>query len=241
MPTAARSDSTPSLQLGRESGMGRFIFFLAFLILAGGIAFFVIALSGPENPWMARIFTPIVCEENEELVQWFGRYIPRSGSSSGGTETAYFCEDNEGEQRDVTVSVVGIMAAGFAIPLVVTIILFMVGTTMAATSRMKRLSQNVFGNTVWNTMGNAQSSMTVVDLRDGSYQSGEIPPEKLAQAKQILDSMGFNGAFPSVMGAASSATLAERLKQLDEARNQGLITQDEYERSRQSILDNIDN
>jgi hypothetical protein len=231
-------DAVPTTR--EESGMGRFIFFLAFLILAGGIAFFVIALSGPENPWMARIFTPIVCEENEELVQWLGRYIPRSGSSSGGREVAYYCEGSEGEQRDVTVSVVGIMAAGFAIPLVVTILLFIVGSTMAATSRMKRLSQNVFGNTVWNTMGNAQSSMTVVDLRDGSFQNGEIPSEKLAQAKQILDSMGFNGAFPTAM-TGGGASLAERLKQLDEARNQGLITQDEYECSRQSILDNIDN
>jgi hypothetical protein len=221
--------------------MGRFIFFLAFLILAGGIAFFVIALSGPENPYMKQIFTPIVCEENEELVQWLGRYIPRSGSSGGGREMAFYCEDSEGEERDVTGSVVGIMAAGFAIPLILTIVLVIVGSTMAATSRMKRLSQNVFGNTVWNTMGNTQSSMTVVDLRDGSYQSGEIPPEKLAQAKQIMDSLGFGNAFPTTMGAAGGASLAERLKQLDEARNQGLITQDEYERSRQSILDNIDN
>jgi hypothetical protein len=222
--------------------MGRFLLLLAFLLLGLAIFLLVILVHGGENEWANLIFKTALCKENEELVQWTGNYIPRSSSSStGGYETAFYCEDSEGEQRDVTLETVGIMMGGFVIPFISALILFFVAAAVMTTNRMKSATKNVFdlagGSPTWNTLTQQQGQMTVIDLRDGSYQAGEIPPEKLAQVQQIMNSFG----LPNFFEAAGGNTLTERLQQLEDARREGLITTEEHQRLRQEILDNLDN
>jgi hypothetical protein len=221
--------------------MGRFLLLLALLLLGTAIFLLVILVQGADNEWAKLIFQTALCTDGEELVQWTGNYVPRSGSNRySGYETAFYCEDNEGEQRDVTLQTVGIMGAGFAVPFVISLILFLISISMMVSNRVKSFTKNVFdmsgamsgGNAVVSQYGNR----TVIDLRDGTYQGGEIPPEKLAQVQQIMDSFGLPNFFE---GAGGGNTLSERLQQLEDARREGLITDDEYQRLRQSILDDL--
>jgi hypothetical protein len=41
------------------------------------------------------------------------------------------------------------------------------------------------------------------------------------------------------MSGSANTTLKEKLQQLEEARNAGLLTEDQFERARQSVLDNL--
>lgn len=247
--------------------MGRFLFFLAFLLLGAGIFIFVILLSGPENEWAKTIFETTICEDGENFSQWIGNYIPRRGSSSGGYETAFFCTNSAGDERDVTLNAVGLIAGSFAIPLILSLLLFFIGGGMMVNNRMKNAMQSNlgFGGT-WTSANQPQSTMQVIDLRDGSYQGSEIPAEKIAQAQQILNSFGLQNAanvtvshsaditpermaqvqqilssfgFNNSPTGTESGSLSERLQQIEDARKQGLITQSEYERLRQDILDNL--
>lgn len=246
--------------------MGRFIFFLAFLILGAGIFMFVVFLSDPDDGWAKTIFESALCQEGEEFTQWIGSYIPRSAGSGGGYETAFYCTNSKGDERDVTLNAIGIIAGSFAIPLIISLIMFFVGGGMMVKNRMKAAMQgnSSFGGTWVNT---SQPQMQVFDLRDGSYQGGEVPAEKIAQAKQILNSFGVDnfskvtvttsgGEIPpekmeqvqqilnsfglnNMATGSSGGSLTERLKQVEDARQQGLISQSEYERLRQEILDNL--
>jgi hypothetical protein len=134
---------------------------------------------------------------------------------------------------------IGIMGASFAIPFIVSLILFFIAVGTMISSGVKSFTQNAFqmsgGTNKWTAYTSQLPQSSVIDLRDGSYQGGQVPAEKIAQAQQIMDSMG----LPNFFQAAGGNTLAERLKQLDDARNQGLINETEYQRLRQSILDDI--
>lgn len=50
---------------------------------------------------------------------------------------------------------------------------------------------------------------------------------------------GTSASFGSSPAPSAGRTLSERLKQIDDARNQGLITADEYDRLRKEILDEM--
>jgi hypothetical protein len=62
------------------------------------------------------------------------------------------------------------------------------------------------------------------------------------QAKNMQDVQEIMQQFYSQTGQATSGgSLSDKLKELDDARQQGLISQSEYDRMRQAILDNMDN
>jgi hypothetical protein len=56
---------------------------------------------------------------------------------------------------------------------------------------------------------------------------------------QTLDSLRHNQHVTTVIPGVSGSDLSARLRQLDEARKAGLITQDEYDRLRQQLLDSL--
>ena len=80
-------------------------------------------------------------------------------------------------------------------------------------------------------LGNVQS--TTYDLRERSVvNQGQLSPEAKAVMDQVFSQVG--AAF------GNKDSLVDKLRQLDDAKQQGLISQSEYERTRQAILDSMD-
>lgn len=172
-----------------------------------------------------------LCQPGEKLEQETGAYEYQPGGMSG-RPVRYFCIDNEGQRREVTGTFVqglfgqvtgglipglsatflftGLMTLG--IPLVVVGIILMV---MKRSRDVANLGQGQFY-----TMSSGQGSIPV-QLRG---QSVNLSPEMQQFFQQIA-------ANPN-----PRADLKTRLQQLEQARQAGLISQEEYDRLRQKIL-----
>ena len=129
----------------------------------------------------------------------------------------------ESRAGSLTKKSVLVIGGGFTVLLLVGIAFFF----MAG----RRFKQNVVGQFQNFSIQTGQSN--VLDMRDGSYQSGEIPPETMEKLQQVM------GQFGAILGAEKE-TLTERLQQLEEARDKGLISESEYRQVRQTILDSMD-
>lgn len=173
-----------------------------------------------------------LCQPGEKLEQEMGAYEYQPGGMSG-RPVRYFCIDNEGQQREVTGTFVqglfgqvtgglipglsatflytGLMTLG--IPLVV------VGIILMVMKRSRTAASNM--GQVYTTMSQGQGSIPV-QLRG---QSVNLSPEMQQFFQQIA-------ASPN-----PRADLKTRLQQLEQARQSGLISQEEYERLRKQILD----
>jgi hypothetical protein len=81
---------------------------------------------------------------------------------------------------------------------------------------------------------------TVVTVNGQQVQGdlSSLPPETANLIRQMLGGLNLS---TSQMSALSQKTdLKDRLRQLQEARDANLITQEEYDRVRQQILDSLD-
>lgn len=213
--------------------MGRFLILLSIVMMIGSIVYFIWVLQGPNNNQVGSFLSGLVCEENEKLTQQTGAYVGEYGSSTGltvnGRETAFYCVGLEGEQRNVTGKTAWIIGGGFAVPLVLSIILMIVGIARAASSATRNIYSSLGGVTPIGTPGVSVYSMG----SNTPYSRDTVPPEVLSQVNRALDNAGLSQI-------SGSGSLSERLRQLEDARKQGLISQSEYNTLRQSILDSMD-
>ncbi len=174
-----------------------------------------------------------LCKPGEKLEEPTGasQYTPGQGYAAGVT---LYCVDSEGQKRDVTGEFAnGIMGqiggifgntlsslTGFVIYpvlIVVGVILTIIGMLIAR-RRSSSVNFGVVGAggspSVYTTTYSSQNSSGGIDLN-----------QVIEQARN--------------MKAAASGDLTTRLKQLDDAKNAGLISQTEYDRARQNILDTL--
>jgi hypothetical protein len=178
------------------------------------------------------------CNEGEELVveQGPSQYNPNTGVT--GRSTAYYCEE-DGVRRDVTglfvQETVGEAVQGVAsflpgligtsllscllVPLGV--VLIIAGIVLGIRQRQSQMANATgiqgFGTTV---------------RPGGVYINGQ-PVSGNPDLQQLL------AKAKRTTGTASSADLAAKLQQLEEARARNLISADEYERMRKQILDGM--
>lgn len=205
--------------------MGRFLIFAGILLIITAVIFMMATLGVFGTDIAAQIIVPISCEEGDTIRTQNRLSFSNNGS---GQTTDFFCVDNEGDEEDVTGSVVMIIIVGFAGLLGTGILMIFIGAGILA----KRVGQN-FTNSLFGqqNLGNVQS--TSYDLRKSSNVSqAQLSPEAKAVMEQVFSQVG--DAF------GNNDTLADKLRQLDEAKQQGLISQSEYERTRQAILDSMD-
>lgn len=230
------------------------------------LAFVVLVMVMVESPnaMMTNVMTQLVCESGETFVQELGGTVNNSFNRPAGRSLAFYCEDNEGQQREVTGQAMGMMAAGFAVPFVVGLIL----TIWGLYGMMRRAAKRSFdqpnsyvpgfgsSSTVFNLGGDAPIGTptvitadsgpmtrtgTVVTVNGKQVSAGDLPPETAQLVNQLL------GGMTSMMGNTSQWTaaanqnddLTDKLQQLQEARDKGLISAEEYERLRKAILDSI--
>ena len=172
-----------------------------------------------------------LCKAGEKLEENKGasQYTPGTGYASS---VAMYCVNNDGVKRDVTeqfgnsmVSQVGGIFENMLPNLlgsVIYVVLIPVGVVLTIIGLIfsrRRSSAVSFGVPVVSSTG--FSSYTTQNA------GGRVDLNQVIQQARDMKA------------AAGSSDLTTRLKQLEDARNAGLISQTEYDRTRQQILDTL--
>jgi len=183
------------------------------LIIAAAMIM-VITLSVDRYDFSANIVAAYLCEPNESII------VERRtiAQATVNFTTFYYCEDSEGQRRDITARYGLASTLGFLIPFGFGMPILMLGVWLNRRARRKAMTSNLG---VYNLSGGATVKMS----------NSNLSPTQQAQVEQVLLSVG--NAFGT---AESPNTLADRLKQLQDAYEQGLISSEEYEQTRQAII-----
>lgn len=217
--------------------MGRILTLLGVVMLLAGLggilysSFSSFGAFGSASGIDQLIATPsadTLCKPGETLdvVQGASSYTPGSGS---GRPTSYFCVDADGNRRDVTGDFVDDLfgsAGGFVGGLFNGIL----GTFLWGGLMTLGIIFMVFGMISRRMSGKMPTIGGGVVLPTGTYTSGTVLGSSSAPyTPPPSPSFG-------TPAAGKTPPLAERLKQLEDARAAGLISQEEYERLRQQAL-----
>lgn len=193
------------------------------------IAFLLMGVLNAEDSPVTQIIGIVACKPPEKMVTETENWSQPNGEF--GQSITYYCEIEPGVQREVTGTAFGILAAGFAIPLILGIILITVGARGLVRQQSRKYSAAIDDYFTQYPPVQTTTSSHVVDLRSGQ---ANIPPE----AQEILTNV--LGGFATAFTSDGKGTLAERLQQLEDAYEQDLIRKDEYDKVRQAILDSMD-
>lgn len=200
--------------------MGRLLILLGIMLIFASIIFMGLVLGMAGEDISAQIISPFACEDNETLILY-----SRTVSDFDGTSQMidFFCEDSEGQERHVTLTAVMVIIIGFTGLLLAGIFATIVGAGITSKNTVKNLSVGILSGEYSST----------VDLRDGTYKHGQaqLSPELRSIMKQ---------ASVQLEQLSGGDTLADKLQQLQEAYQQGLITTEEYDKVRAAILDRMD-
>ena len=187
--------------------MGRFILLLGIFLIIFAIAFMGLLFSPNVVPFVADTMVTVYCEAPETQITSGDRL------NTGGTRNSssvYFCEDEDGNRREITDSVGATAAIGFIVFLFSGILL-----TLGGLGRM----------------GRDRRAKRKIARSQGGLASAGIVSEQQETVQNVYSTDETNN---------TNISLTERLQQLDDARKQGLISKQEYDRTRQSILDVMD-
>mgnify|MGYP003635471389 CR=1 FL=1 len=209
------------------------------MLLIVSVPILLVGIAGTEGNPVTNLLEATACTTGEKLVVESTYYSMPNGES--GTNMTYFCEIEPGQRRSVTDKAVLIIGGSFVIPFGIGMLFTFIGSWGVARNVSKRMNKNV--EEYFNTypqlkptgLAGGQSlsnNETVIDLRG---HKGDIPP----QAQQILNSILGNVSSATIQGQGGNS-LSARLKQLEEAYENDLITKEEYDKVRQSILDSMD-
>jgi hypothetical protein len=215
-----------------------------FLILAA-VGLLVVMVVVPvlpgtaENTTIDRYLAQILCRPGETVVREQYTTSRRDGT---GYSANIYCLNNENQRRDETGKWVIISAAAFVIPLLVGIFVLNLGRL-----RVHKVvfDSNIDGSSIpgvtftqFRTGIGGASPIEGLEINEGSVKFGgmeirvdSLTPERVQALRQQMQSVVQNGA--------SGGNLAEKLRQLQETRDAGLISSEEYEGLRKEILDNV--
>ncbi|NWF70378.1 MAG: SHOCT domain-containing protein [Chloroflexi bacterium] len=236
--------------------MAKLFLLLGIILMIGGFAWLFIFVAGPDvaasNPTISGFMSSVFCQSGETLRQEYGPYVSGTFGRGGGRSVEFYCVNGEGDERDVTGNSVLIGIGGFAAPFIGGLLMTIIAGTAMAAGATRRLTQSmlnpVFSNARATSMP-GQTGFSATVIQNG--QQVPLTPEMAQQVQQALggvfDNMqnlqnvqgqlsSFNSAAPQ---QTSGGDLVSRLRQLDDARNAGLLSADEYDRLRKEILDNL--
>lgn len=235
--------------------MGKFLIIIGIVMMIGGFAGTMFtAFSGiaqiPDfvnNIANADELAAQYCNTGETLVTSEGasEYSPGLGY---GRSVTYYCEDAQGNQRDVTGeflqegllgetnnifnSVFGGVSSSFPFIAVIMIgsLLLIVGVMVAVMRRINARPQmiNPYASSNFYPSSNSVPMGGQPYTQQPYMQQPYVAPQQPAAA-------------PPPPAANAPQDLAAKLRQLEEARNNGLISMTEYQETRQRILDEMKN
>ncbi len=216
---------------------GCLLIIVAFVALFGIV---VIPVLPPlaENAGIDNYLTALLCQDNEIITR--DQY---STTDSDGTSYSMdvYCTDRERQQRDVTGNWILIGVVSFVAPFLIGLFMFIGGVNRGAASSAANIAAvQLKGKTVQIPGGMSVSSFSAspsdqLEIKDGVVRFGgmEIRPDAFT-GDRIEDFMNQWKA-----DAPGADTLTDKLRQLQDARDAGLINADEYTRLRQEILDKL--
>ncbi|MEO0565900.1 MAG: hypothetical protein AAF125_27570, partial [Chloroflexota bacterium] len=168
----------------------------------------------PEGPLYALV-EEYVCPSVEEAM-----VVERNE----GVNERVFCETPSGQRRAMTDPVFIWTGVGFTVLLFLGIIFTIMGTA--------RAQQNMVTQVVTSHVLTREG--TGHEIAQAYHLIGELPPEAQAVLERVVT------ATMTAEAVSRTPSLSERLTQLEEARVSGLISQSEYDRVREAILDRMD-
>jgi putative oligomerization/nucleic acid binding protein len=226
-----------------------------FLMVIAFIELFLF-IGGPENALVANVMTALACQKGERFTQVLGGYVYDSDGGRGQSFT-FYCQDEAGNQRDVTGQGILIGVGGYLLPFLTGLFLVIVGPIAMSRKRVKTVMSTSIGFTPASTIvqtdpfgkpintgdfqartaGQPVQSATVVTLGGKQMNLADLPPETAQLVQQMLGKLGSLADAGHIVVPGDDLT--DKLEQLKEARDKNLITQEEYDRARKAILDHL--
>lgn len=234
--------------------MARILIILGALLdlVAFGALFASLSNSAPTT----ALAQSLVCNAGETYQKELGRMVTSATGYSRGREFFAYCVGSDGERRDVTPQAFMVEAGMFAVPFVAGLVLLLIGIISFAQNRTRRAVQQLVGGfglnvdslapqpssgrtplVVTRTFQTGDQGATVF-INGQPAMSADIPPEVSGILKQFFGD--FQASAAQMQSLAGRGDLVSRLKQLQEARDANLITQEEFDRTRRQILDSMD-
>lgn len=211
---------------------------IALMIISFVLLFFLI--QGPSNPSVANMLESLLCEPEETISQYSSLTFRGTGTSR---TTIYYCEAPTGTQRDVTGPFILILFGGFGVPFVIGLIMTIITANIAVRRRMRTQADAFVRGMNAHQLGQAVGRQSPAEVRSQAFNKANIPTETRQVLEQVfgnLDNLPANTVITTDTGVSQPTSLADRLRQLEDARDQGLINADEYAKARAAILDNFD-
>ena len=233
----------------------RFRIFLGIILIGIAVVALLILAVLPvlpgtnDNPAVLNFFAGILCEPGERAEIEVRVTTDREGTGYTPYTT---CIGREGERTDASGKHLVIVLAAFTIPFLIGLFMIIfnanrarreITDTWQSGQDVVKVMQEGFkaanaSAASFSTSGFFGSPQ--IELKDGvlKVDGVEIPMQGLS-ADQLK---AFQTTSPVMMGGTmqtSAGNLAAKLKELQEARDAGLITSEEFDRLRQEILDNL--
>jgi hypothetical protein len=210
----------------------------------------VLPVLGPfeNNPLLMSVQTALHCPAGSRFEQEFANYSDFRGSARVATS---YCVDAEGQRTRVSderLLVAG--AVGFIVPFLIGLFLLIGGISRSVSRRAASFASIAAG-----------AGDDVIDVGGMKVRISQSPPIVVGGSKTaapgeagspaapddgVIDVGGMKVRIsqspPIVIGASSTTStpggsLTDKLQELKDALDKGLITQDEYDRMRKEILD----
>ena len=218
---------------------------LGCLVMILAVIFFVASLATPQ---VFAPLAPLFCTSGEQLAS---DKVGYSTPTESGYQIQFTCVSKEGKPRDVSTEVTLAMTATFLVLLFGGIALTSVGATRSRNTQQTTLSSTpavqpqlvqastpimprVYTMSTTTTRDPNALNPNLNDIMDG-LNRGVI--RFGGQEVSIADLK--SGAYQHVATVDSKRSLAETLRQLEDAHKQSLINDDEYQHLRQEALDKL--
>lgn len=213
------------------------VLMLAAIVLLLAMVVVPVIPATADNADVDTLLARVVCSPGETIIR--EQYTTRDSDGTGYSANLY-CVDNENQRRDETARWIIISIIAFTVPLLASIFMFIWGAGQAA-RRMRTVVLNAGSSpipgvsvTQFSTGTGSASPIEGLEIKEGSIKFGGmevrmdgLTPERVQSLRQ------------QVQTHTGADNLTNKLRQLQEARDAGLISTEEYDQLRKEILDNI--
>lgn len=229
-----------------RAGFGCLLIILAMVLLVAIIVVPVLPFTAQTDS-IDALLSRALCQPGEQVVR--DQYTTTDIEGTGFSMNV-FCRTTTGQERDVTGRWAIIGGAAFLVPFLIGLTLFIVGVRKRPVPSEAYSMAGVPSTPPARPYNpNSAPPSSAYDLSDiaptMSIRPSQMQAAQQAQTQEVAPSQPTQPIATSqptqVMRppAADPNSLTAKLRQIEDARNSGLISAEEYERLRQEIIGNI--